>query len=296
MSLRVAQSIAELRSLLAQARRTGKTIGLVPTMGSLHAGHGRLMELAREESGFVAVSIFVNPTQFNQQEDFHRYPREFEKDRQFCEALGVDCIFAPPVEEMYPRPGLTSVEVAVISETLCGPFRPGHFRGVATVVAKLLNIVQPDFAYFGEKDAQQLAVIQRMVEDLNLPVTIRPVATVREPDGLALSSRNKHLSAGERQAATVLYQALQAAERAIQAGERNAERVKQQAQKIFDKQPGARVEYFEIVNPADMQPVAEIQIAESQGAEIQNAVRVAGAIWVGSTRLIDNILVVPGER
>jgi len=135
-----------------------------------------------------------------------------------------------------------------------------------------------------------------MVEDLNLPVTIRPVATVREPDGLAMSSRNKHLSAGERQAATVLYQALRAAERAIQAGERNAERVKQQAQQIFDKQPGARVEYFDIVNPADMQPVAEIQIAESQGAEIQNAVRVAGAIWVGSTRLIDNILVVPGER
>jgi pantoate--beta-alanine ligase len=286
MNPRVAQSIAELRSLLAQVRRAGKTIGLVPTMGSLHAGHGRLMELARKESDYVAVSIFVNPTQFNQQEDFQRYPREFEKDLEFCEALGVDCIFAPPVEEMYPQPGLTSVEVAVISETLCGPFRPGHFRGVATVVAKLLNIVQPDFAYFGEKDAQQLAVIRRMVEDLNLPVTIRPVATVRESDGLAMSSRNKHLSAGERQTAIVLYNALRAAEHAIQGGERNAERVKQQAQQIFDKQPGARVEYFEIVSPEDMQPVAEIR----------SAVGIAGAIWVGSTRLIDNILVLPGER
>jgi pantoate--beta-alanine ligase len=291
MSPRVSRSIAELRGLLAQARRAGKTIGLVPTMGSLHAGHGRLIELAREESDYVAVSIFVNPTQFNQEEDFEHYPREFEKDRQFCEALGVDCIFAPPAEEMYPRPGLTSIEVAVIAETLCGPLRPSHFRGVATVVAKLLNIVQPDFAYFGEKDAQQLAVIQRMVEDLNLPVTIRPVATVREPDGLAMSSRNNHLSAPERQTAIVLYQALRAAGQAIEAGERSAERVKQKAQQIFDKEPGARVEYFEIVEPADMQPVTEIP-----SAEVQRAVRIAGAIWVGSTRLIDNILAVTGER
>ena len=167
MSLRVAKSIAELRVLLTGVRRAGKTIGLVSTMGSLHDGHGRLMELAREEADYVVVSIFVNPAQFNQPDDFNRYPRNFEEDWEFCGALGVDCIFAPSVEEIYPCPGLTSVEVVTISETLCGPFRPGHFRGVATIVVKLFNLVMPEVAVLGEKDWQQTALIKRVARDLD---------------------------------------------------------------------------------------------------------------------------------
>jgi pantoate--beta-alanine ligase len=197
--------------------------------------------------------------------------------------LGVDCIFAPPVEEMYPQPLRTSVEVAVVSEGLCGAFRPGHFRAVATVVVKLLSIVQPDYAYFGEKDAQQLAVIRRMVGDLNLPVTIRSVPTVREPDGLALSSRNQLLSPEERRVAIVLYQALQGVSQTIARGERSTAILKQKAHAFFAQQPLVRPEYFEIVDPDEMQPVERIS----------GPVRIVGAIWVGSTRLIDNILVTP---
>jgi pantoate--beta-alanine ligase len=283
MSLRIAPSIGELRELLAEVRRDGKTIGLVPTMGALHAGHARLIEHARRECHYVTVSLFVNPTQFNQQEDYQRYPRDFARDQELCEGPGVDCIFAPSVEEMYPRPLRTSVDVAVVSEGLCGAFRPGHFRGVATVVAKLFDIVQPDYAYFGEKDAQQLAVIRRMVADLNLPVVIRPVPTVREPDGLALSSRNQLLNAEERRIAIVLYQALQAAANVIAGGESDAAAVKRQAQALFNRQPLVRLEYFEIVDPEEMQPVERIT----------GPVRIAGAIWVGSTRLIDNVLATP---
>lgn len=283
MSPRIASSIRELRDLLVEIRRNGTKIGLVPTMGALHAGHARLIEHAAAECGYVAVSIFVNPTQFNQPEDYQRYPRDFARDLKFCDALGVDCIFAPPVEEMYPRPLRTRVEVAVVSEGLCGAFRPGHFHGVATVVAKLLNIVQPDAAYFGEKDAQQLAVIRCMVADLNLPVVIQPVPTVREPDGLALSSRNQLLSAEERPVAIILYQALQATAQAVGRGERAAAALKKQVRAVFDKQPLVRLEYFEIVDPEEMRPVERITCP----------VRIAGAIWVGATRLIDNVLATP---
>ncbi len=283
MSPRIAPTIRELRELLAEVRRGGKTIGLVPTMGALHAGHAALIERARAECDFLTVSLFVNPSQFNQQEDYQRYPRDFARDLKFCDVLGVDCIFAPQAEEMYPGPMRTSVEVAVVSEGLCGAFRPGHFRGVATVVAKLLNIVQPDIAYFGEKDAQQFAVIRRMVADLNLPVVIRLVPTVREPDGLALSSRNQLLSPEERQVAIVLYQGLQAAAQAIARGERNAATLAKQVRAVFEKQPLIRLEYFEIVDPEEMQPVEKIT----------GPVRIAGAIWVGTTRLIDNVLATP---
>ena len=202
--MRVVHTIAELRSVLAQCRRP---VGFVPTMGALHAGHGRLMDEARCESGCVAVSIFVNPIQFNQSEDYQRYPRTVETDLAFCEARGVDVVFAPPQEEMYPRPQVTFVEVGRVTDHMEGRFRPGHFRGVATVVMKLLQIVQPDRAYFGEKDAQQLAVVRRLVKDLNVPVEIVGVPTVREPDGLALSSRNRLLSADERRIAPRLYEA-----------------------------------------------------------------------------------------
>jgi pantoate--beta-alanine ligase len=270
------RSIYELRTWLAEAPRP---VGLVPTMGALHAGHGRLIEEARRASATVAVSIFVNPIQFNQAEDFERYPRPLDADLQFCAARGVDVVFAPPPEEMYPRPQLAFVEVSRVTDHMEGAFRPGHFRGVATVVLKLLQIVQPERAWFGEKDAQQIAVVRRMVQDLNLPVEIVGVTTVREPDGLALSSRNQHLSPEERQVAPRLYQALRAAEARIAAGERSAEAVRQAALNVLSGDPRIRVEYIEIAGDAEMQPVARIA----------GPVRIAAAVWVGCTRLIDNV-------
>lgn len=280
MSLQLTGAIAELRSALAPARRSGAGIGLVPTMGALHAGHGRLIELARQETDWVVVSIFVNPIQFDRRDDYQRYPRELARDVEFCEARGVSVMFAPEAREMYPEPYCTVVEVRGVTEHLCGRFRPGHFQGVATVVLKLFHIVQPDRAYFGEKDAQQLAVIRRMVRDLNVPVTIVGAPTVREADGLALSSRNQRLSAEERRVAPALYQALQLAEKRIASGAGDAEEAKRAALELLEQHPEVRVEYLEVVDPDEMQPVAQIQ----------GAVRVAAAVWIGSTRLIDNVL------
>ncbi len=277
-----AEGISGVRRRVAEARKAGRTIGLVPTMGALHAGHGALIERARAECGFVVVSVFVNPIQFDRKDDYDRYPRTLETDLDFCGARGVDLVFAPAAAEMYPEPPRTSVDVAGVSERLCGEFRPGHFRGVATVVTKLFNVVMPDFAYFGEKDAQQLAVIQTMVRDLNMSVEIRPVATVREPDGLALSSRNQRLSAEERRAAPVLYQALRAAAERIAAGA-NATEAKRVALDAIAGEPLARVEYLEVVDPRSMQPVEAIA----------GPVRIAVAAWFGSTRLIDNVLCEP---
>jgi pantoate--beta-alanine ligase len=274
--LRIVHSIADFRGWLAQTRRP---LGFVPTMGALHAGHGRLIDEARAASASVALSIFVNPIQFNQSEDYARYPRPLEADLAFCAARGVDVVFAPLVEEMYPQPQVTFVEVGRVADHMEGRFRPGHFRGVATVVLKLFQIVQPDRAYFGEKDAQQLAVIRRMVQDLNLPVQIAGVPTVREPDGLALSSRNRHLSAEERAIAPRLYQALRVAEQRIAAGETGAEAVKRAAREVLAAEPRMRVEYLEIAGDAEMQPVECVA----------GPVRVAAAVWVGRTRLIDNI-------
>jgi pantoate--beta-alanine ligase len=277
VSARVITTIRELREALERV----PDIGLVPTMGALHAGHGRLIELARAESGCVVVSIFVNPIQFNQQQDYDRYPRPLEADLEFCSARGVEFVFAPAVEEMYPREQLTHVEVTRVTDRLCGQFRPGHFRGVTTVVAKLFHIVQPRRAYFGEKDAQQLAAIERMVFDLNLPVTIVPVPTVREPDGLALSSRNRHLTPEERRVAPSIYRALQEAQRAIASGVADPAEVRRRAVAALD--PQLRLEYLEIVDPAEMQPVDRIAAP----------VRVAIAAWLGATRLIDNLLCHP---
>ncbi len=285
MKAEVVHSIEDIRRILSGVRRAGYSVGLVPTMGALHAGHGRLIETARRESEFVVASIFVNPTQFDRDEDYSQYPRTLATDLEFCIAHGVDAVFAPPVEEMYPRPQRTVVEVQGVNEHLCGRFRPGHFRGVATVVLKLLNIVQPDRAYFGEKDAQQLAVIRRMVADLNVPTAIVEVPTVREADGLALSSRNGHLSADERLVAPVLRRALQAAEALIAAGATNAEEIRHATLRVFEQHPEVRVEYLEIVDPDEMQPVEQIS----------GPVRVAGAVWVGKTRLIDNVLAAPGS-
>lgn len=270
----VIAGISELRARLA-----GKTsIGLVPTMGALHRGHAKLLEIARKENDFVVASIFVNPIQFDRKEDLENYPRTMEDDLRLCDSCGVDLVFAPSATDLYPHEQLTFVESPALSAHLCGAHRPGHFRGVATVVLKLFNIVRPHRAYFGEKDAQQLAIIRRMVSDLNVPVTVVPVATVREEDGLALSSRNKHLAAEERKIAPVLSCALRAAAELIEKGERSTATIRQAALAILERHPEARVEYFEITDSDTLTPVARIE----------GPVLIAGAIWLGSTRLIDN--------
>ena len=256
-------------------------VALVPTMGALHAGHGALIDAARRDGGVVAVSIFVNPLQFNNKDDLGRYPRTLDADRAFCRERGVGIVFAPPATEVYPQPLECSVDVGGLADHLCGPFRPGHFRGVATVVLKLFEMVQPDRAYFGEKDAQQLAIVKRLVADFNLPVTVVGVPTVREPDGLAMSSRNRHLNAAERSLAVCLYQALLRARDRITNGETRPSAIVEAAAATIPRSETLKLEYLEIVDPETMQPV-----------EIVDApVRVAAALWVGSTRLIDNLLV-----
>jgi pantoate--beta-alanine ligase len=297
--MRIVRSIRELRQQLASLdalrpalsaqRRRSASIGFVPTMGALHAGHGRLIETSVRETDSTVVSIFVNPSQFNDPADFAKYPRSFDTDAALCESLGAGIVFAPPEQEMYPAPQLAFVDVAGVSEPLEGKFRAGHFRGVATIVMKLLQIVQPDRAYFGEKDAQQLAVIRRMAADLNVPVEIVGVATVREPDGLAMSSRNQRLTPAERALAPVLYQALQLAASRIAQGVRDPEAVKQEALASL-AHPEIRVEYLEIVDPVFMQPV-ELPIDLSAGpVRIAVAARF-GSTELGATRLIDNVLV-----
>ena len=261
-----------------KALETAKNIGLVPTMGALHAGHEVLIQRARKDSEAVVVSIFVNPLQFGPNEDYTRYPRELPRDLEICERNGADLVFAPSVEEMYPLPELTFVDVTRVSEHLCDAFRPGHFRGVATVVLKLLNIVQPDRAYFGEKDMQQLAVIRRMVQDLMVPVEIIGVPTVREADGLAISSRNQYLNPAERKAAPVLHRALQEAAGRMRSGERDVAKIREAALTILNGEPRVRLEYLEIVDPLEMQPLSAIS----------GPARIAAAIWIGNTRLIDN--------
>ena len=274
-----ATSIAEVRSRTAAARAEHRVIALVPTMGALHAGHGALIDRARHQSGFVVVSIFVNPTQFDRHEDYQAYAINLQDDLAYCAARGVDLVFAPSVPEIYASAACTSVDVAGLTEHLCGKFRPGHFRGVATVVAKLFLIVAPDRAYFGQKDAQQLAVIRRMTEDLNFPIEIVAVPTVREPDGLALSSRNARLTVEERATAPVLYRALERASQLVADGKSCVAEVRAAALEILAQQPLARVEYLEVVDEATMTPVEMIA----------GPVRIAAAVWFGATRLIDNI-------
>jgi pantoate--beta-alanine ligase len=280
MTPELIRSIENMRWRFVLAKMRDRSIALVPTMGALHAGHGALIERARQEADTVVVSIFVNPIQFDRGDDFERYARVLEQDLDFCGVRGVDVVFAPSVEEMYPTPQQTYVEVGKVADHLCGAFRPGHFRGVATVVMKLFNIVQPDAAYFGQKDAQQLAVIKRMVADLNLPVKIVPVATVREPDGLALSSRNERLSAEQRRVAPALYRALEAARRKVAEGCVDAAAVRAAGMSGLLSEKDIRVEYFEVVDAEEMQPVERIT----------GRVCVAAALWLGGTRLIDNVL------
>ncbi len=285
MDVPVIHHIPELRRELDAQRRRGRMIGAVPTMGALHEGHGRLIERAAADCDFVVVTVFVNPIQFNDPADFAKYPRTLDLDVAFAAARDAQLVFAPAHDEMYPHEPQTFVDVLGVTEFMEGHFRPGHFRGVATVVAKLFNIMQPDRAYFGEKDAQQLAVIRRMAADLNLPIEIVEVPTVRESDGLALSSRNARLHPEERRMAIALYEALCAAAKRIEAGERSAAGAKAAAAAVFARYPAVVPEYFEVADSVLMRPVEAIR----------GPVRLAGAIRVGAVRLIDNVLVRPPE-
>jgi len=281
MTPAVAKDIERLRHLVAKARRSRLKVGLVPTMGALHEGHTSLIRAARHECGFVVVSIFVNPAQFGPNEDYARYPRPFEADLAVCAREGVDLIFAPEGAVMY-QPGFrTFVEVRELQDPLCGASRPGHFRGVATVVLKLFNIVNPDIAYFGQKDAQQVRLIQQMVRDLNLPVEIRVCPIVREPDGLALSSRNQYLNPEQRRAATALTRGLGQAKSLVQRGERKTDAVRQALLQPILAAPGVEVEYAEVVNAETLRPCSQLS----------GKILLAVAVRLGSTRLIDNELI-----
>ena len=279
--MQIAKTIAEITASVAQARKAGKTIGFVPTMGALHDGHVSLIEAAATRCGHVVVSIFVNPTQFGPGEDLNKYPRPFEKDLAICEKHGADTVFAPQVQEMYPRENLTWVNVEQLTDRLCGEFRPGHFRGVATVCAKLFDIVCPDVAFFGQKDAQQALVIRRMVADLNMPLEIVVCPTVREPDGLAMSSRNQYLSPQERKDATRIARSLERCLESIEAGERAAEVLRGQIRQILEQMPATRIEYISI---CDSETLEELD-------RVRGRVLVAVAVRMKSARLIDNILV-----
>jgi pantoate--beta-alanine ligase len=279
------ESIAELRAALAPGRRAGRRIGLVPTMGAFHEGHESLMRHAVEACDEVVVSLFVNPTQFNQAGDLAGYPRDAQADAQRADALGVDWLFAPPVREMYPDGFATTISIAGVSEPLEGAHRgPGHFQGVATVVGKLLNIVGPDVAYFGAKDAQQLAVIRRMVSDLDMPVAIEALPTIRAHDGLALSSRNQLLSPADRRRAPALRRALAAVAAAVVAGEREPERALAVGREELSDS-GIELEYLQLVDPATMLDLQELD---------RDALAVIAA-RVGSVRLIDNVPVPLGS-
>ena len=278
--MKVVATVDELR---AWRRRAEGEVGLVPTMGALHSGHVSLVEAARRENDQVVASVFVNPAQFGPGEDFARYPRDLGRDRRLLEAAGCDLLFAPPVAEVYPEGFDTAVEPGEVARPLEGERRPGHFRGVATVVVKLLNLVQPTRAYFGQKDAQQLAVVRRVVRDLDVPVEIRACATVREDDGLALSSRNAYLSPAEREAAPVLHRALLAARRDWLEGERDAETLRRQMAGVLAEVPAARADYASVCDPETFRELT---------GRAETAL-LCLAVWLGRTRLIDNLLL-PG--
>ncbi|MDD2402844.1 MAG: pantoate--beta-alanine ligase [Clostridia bacterium] len=277
----VLKTIKEVREWINGKRINGKKVGFIPTMGSLHEGHLSLARVARKENELVVMSIFVNPLQFGPQEDYMTYPRDLEKDSRLAEKVGVDMMFAPSSEELYPTyPQLTTVEVTKITEKLCGISRPGHFKGVATVVTKLFNIIMPDKAYFGQKDYQQVQVIKKMVGDLNFPVEIRTVPIKREDDGLAMSSRNAYLTKEERQRALCLQEALKACQVLYRKGERKTERIIKVMKERIDREQKIGIEYIKICDAITLEEVQDIE----------GTVVVALAVKVGSTRLIDNIL------
>lgn len=283
MPVRMVETIEGVRDHVARARRDGRVVGLVPTMGALHEGHARLIEAARRGTGDVVVSIFVNPTQFGPREDYSRYPRTLDADLAVAERSGASLAFVPEVATIYPPgPSPAYVEVPGLSDVLEGASRPGHFRGVATVVLKFFQIVGPDVAYFGQKDYQQQLVLRRMVADLNVPVRIETVPTVREADGLALSSRNRYLDAEERRAAAVLSRALRDAEAAVRAGERSADRVRQVLLATLESERRASVDYAEVADADTLEPLSDLGGGRRGVALL--------AVRVGPARLIDNAI------
>jgi pantoate--beta-alanine ligase len=278
--MKIHTTIDSLRAESRAARVAGKRIGFVPTMGALHDGHLSLIRAAKSRCDLVVASIFVNPTQFGPNEDLAKYPRTFERDCQLLEKENADLLFAPTVEEMYPQDAVTWVTVEGLSEKLDGKSRPGHFRGVTTVVAKLFHIVEPDIAFFGQKDAAQVAIIRRMVRDMKFPVEIVACPIVREPDGLAMSSRNAYLDSSQRKAALVLSRALWEVERKYKSGERDTNTLIEHGKQLIAKEPAARLDYLELVNADTLDPVAQAT----------PGTMVAVAAYVGNTRLIDNLL------
>ncbi len=279
--MQVTGKIEEIREWVAQARAAGKRIGLVPTMGALHVGHVSLIETAAQQCDFVVVSIFVNPTQFGPGEDFEKYPRPIEQDLAICERHGAAAVFAPTPAEMYPRENLSWVTVVGMTESLCGRSRPNHFRGVTTVCTKLFNIVGPDVAFFGQKDAQQAAVIRRMVADLNMPLEIVVCPTVRESDGLAISSRNQYLRVEQRREAPAIYRALEQGRETIEGGATDPDEVRERMEAVLRNAAGLEVEYISLVDPETLEDVKRIA----------GRVLIAVAARLGPARLIDNIMV-----
>lgn len=279
--MKVVHTIQEVRDFVKSQRAEGKSIGFVPTMGYLHEGHLSLMKRAKEDNDVVVVSIFVNPMQFGPNEDLDSYPRDLEHDAKLCESVGVSLIFHPEPEEMYAPDFTSFVDMDGVTKELCGKSRPIHFRGVCTVVNKLFNIVTPDRAYFGQKDAQQLAVIRRMVRDLNMDIQIVGCPIVREEDGLAKSSRNTYLSAKERKAALVLSRAVRLGEQMAKDGEKEAAKIEAAMRELIEAEPLAKIDYVSIVNAVSIEPVETLQ------GEILGAI----AVYIGKTRLIDNFMI-----
>ena len=279
--MKIIRSIKQMVEFSKRAKLKGKTIGFVATMGALHEGHLSLVRKARKENDFVVVSIFVNPTQFSPKEDFRKYPRNLKHDANPCQEEGADVIFTPDLGQMYPADYRTYVTVEGLGEVLCGKFRPGHFKGVATVVTKLFNIVAPDVAYFGQKDAQQAMIIKRMAQDLNLPLKIKITPTIREKDGLAMSSRNTYLNKDERKDAAILYQALKLAKNIIRGGKKDSRAIIHRMKRFINQKKNVRIQHVSIVDPQSLNPVDKIR----------GKVLIALAVFIGKTRLIDNIII-----
>ena len=278
--MKIIRDIDKMKTYSKIMRKQNKLIGLVPTMGYLHEGHLSLIKNARKQSDVVIVSIFVNPTQFGQSEDFEKYPRNIEKDEELAKACGVDVLFYPEKDAMYPEGFSTYVNVERLTASLCGKSRKGHFRGVTTVVMKLFEITKPDIAYFGQKDAQQALVIKKMIEDLNMDVTMKILPIIRESDGLAMSSRNTYLSSSERKDATVLYKALKEAEGLINSGEKDPKKIIKKMKSVIKEAPSAEVDYVSIVDTKHLK----------EASEIKGDILIALAVFIGKTRLIDNVV------
>ena len=279
--MKLVATIEDMRAAVREFKSAGEAVGFVPTMGFLHEGHLSLVRASRAGADRTVVSIFVNPTQFGPGEDLGRYPRDLDRDRAMLEREGVDVLFHPSPEEIYPAGFKTTVEVHDLQDRLCGRSRPGHFRGVCTVVTKLFQNVRPDVAFFGQKDAQQAVIIRRMTRDMDLDVDVIVLPTVREPDGLAMSSRNSRLSAEERRAALVLVQGLELARTRCEAGEKDAAKVADAVRALIGREPLARIDYVEVVDPEDLSPVGRIE----------GEALIALAVFIGTTRLIDNTVI-----